>query len=78
MQGPRSNSSLQNKKYKLYGMVNHVGSLRGGHYTATILSNEDKTWYEFSDTRVNKVIIHLIHVARVQNLRKCYVEWIFL
>ncbi|XP_027143692.1 ubiquitin carboxyl-terminal hydrolase 47-like [Larimichthys crocea] len=46
---------IKNKKYKLYGMVNHMGSLRGGHYTATILSNEDKTWYEFNDAHVNKV-----------------------
>ncbi|XP_045898818.1 ubiquitin carboxyl-terminal hydrolase 47-like, partial [Micropterus dolomieu] len=46
---------IKNKTYKLYGMVNHMGSLRGGHYTATILSNKDKTWYEFNDDRVNKV-----------------------
>ncbi|XP_054457990.1 uncharacterized protein LOC129093895 isoform X2 [Anoplopoma fimbria] len=46
---------IKDKKYKLYGMVNHMGGLRGGHYTATILSNEDKTWYEFNDTRVSKV-----------------------
>ncbi|XP_034413654.1 ubiquitin carboxyl-terminal hydrolase 47-like [Cyclopterus lumpus] len=43
------------KRYDLYGMVNHTGSLRGGHYTAILLSNEDHTWYEFDDTRVNKV-----------------------
>lgn len=57
-------------------MVNHAGSLRGGHYTAIIRSDQDKTWYEFSDTRVNKVIINLIHVARIQNLRKRYVKLI--
>ncbi|KAI9543271.1 hypothetical protein NQZ68_011920 [Dissostichus eleginoides] len=45
----------KDKKYSLYGMVNHYGSLRGGHYTATLLSNEDKTWYEFNDDAVNKV-----------------------
>ncbi|XP_051285264.1 ubiquitin carboxyl-terminal hydrolase 47 isoform X2 [Dicentrarchus labrax] len=45
----------KNQTYKLYGMVNHVGSLRGGHYTATILSNEDETWYEFDDSHVRKV-----------------------
>ncbi|XP_078020475.1 uncharacterized protein LOC144459756 isoform X1 [Epinephelus lanceolatus] len=36
-------------------MVNHMGSLAGGHYTATILSHEDNTWYEFNDDRVSKV-----------------------
>ncbi|KAE8279232.1 hypothetical protein D5F01_LYC22818 [Larimichthys crocea] len=49
------NTMSDNKRYKLYGVVNHMGSLRGGHYTATILSNEDKTWYEFNDAHVNKV-----------------------
>uniref|UniRef100_A0A671UXX1 USP domain-containing protein n=2 Tax=Sparus aurata TaxID=8175 RepID=A0A671UXX1_SPAAU len=45
----------KNKKYKLYGMVNHMGSLGGGHHTATILSNEDNTWYECNDDYVIKV-----------------------
>ncbi|XP_078020489.1 ubiquitin carboxyl-terminal hydrolase 47-like isoform X1 [Epinephelus lanceolatus] len=45
----------KNNKYELYGMVNHMGGLRGGHYTATILSNEDKTWYEFNDDHVSQV-----------------------
>ncbi|XP_030287796.1 uncharacterized protein YFR016C-like isoform X4 [Sparus aurata] len=46
---------LKNKMYKLYGMVDHMGSLRGGHYTATILSDKDKSWYEFDNTHVKKV-----------------------
>ncbi|XP_044039315.1 ubiquitin carboxyl-terminal hydrolase 17-like [Siniperca chuatsi] len=46
---------LQRETYKLYGMVNHMGSLKGGHYTATILSDEDKTWYDCNDAHVNKV-----------------------
>ncbi|XP_030287787.1 uncharacterized protein LOC115590543 isoform X2 [Sparus aurata] len=50
-----SEIQLKNKKFKLYGMVDHVGSLEGGHYTATILSNEDNTWYEFNDEHVNKL-----------------------
>ncbi|XP_030266949.1 putative ubiquitin carboxyl-terminal hydrolase 50 [Sparus aurata] len=45
---------LKNKTYKLYGMVNHMGSIRGGHYTATVLS-EDNTWYECDDAYVSKV-----------------------
>ncbi|XP_045919908.1 ubiquitin carboxyl-terminal hydrolase 47-like [Micropterus dolomieu] len=45
---------IKNKTYKLNGMVNHVGQLRFGHYTAIILSNEDNTWYEFNDTNVKK------------------------
>ncbi|XP_059211523.1 ubiquitin carboxyl-terminal hydrolase 47-like [Centropristis striata] len=47
---------LQTKKktYSLYGVVDHMGSLSGGHYTATILSDEDQNWYEFDDDRVRK------------------------
>lgn len=45
----------KDKNYKLYGMVHHVGGLYGGHYTATVLSSEDKAWYECNDTQVNKV-----------------------
>ncbi|XP_037613997.1 ubiquitin carboxyl-terminal hydrolase 47-like [Sebastes umbrosus] len=62
----------KNEKYKLYGMVNHMGSLRGGHYTATILINEDKTWYEFDDAHVNKVrqiLLHLFHDIHSRKIR---------
>lgn len=40
-----------------------MGSLRGGHYTATVRSNEDKTWYELDDSVVRKVIVKSIYVA---------------
>ena len=53
-------SFLQNKKYELYGMVNHMGSIRGGHYTATVLS-EDNTWYECNDNYVKKVRANLTY-----------------
>lgn len=53
-----------------------MGSLRGGHYTATVLSNEDKTWYELDDTRVRKVIVKSIYVARMKQCdnKKTFVE----
>ncbi|XP_030017796.1 ubiquitin carboxyl-terminal hydrolase 47-like [Sphaeramia orbicularis] len=49
-------STLQTKgkKYELYSIVDHRGSLRGGHYTATVLSTEDNVWYEFDDCHVQK------------------------
>ncbi|CAJ1086152.1 ubiquitin carboxyl-terminal hydrolase 47 [Xyrichtys novacula] len=43
------------KTCQLYAIVNHMGGLQGGHYTATVLSNEDETWYEFDDSRVRKL-----------------------
>ncbi|KAF7664459.1 hypothetical protein LDENG_00175570 [Lucifuga dentata] len=44
----------QNVEYELYGIVNHMGSLRGGHYTATIRPPEKKIWYEFNDSVVRE------------------------
>ncbi|KAK7205143.1 hypothetical protein BZA70DRAFT_295619 [Myxozyma melibiosi] len=38
-------------KYNLYGVVNHYGTLRGGHYTAYMHKN-NKGWLVFDDSRV--------------------------
>ncbi|CAL8371244.1 unnamed protein product [Boreogadus saida] len=39
--------------YELYATVDHVGDLRGGHYTATIQPPDDGgSWYDFDDSRV--------------------------
>ncbi|XP_029931589.1 ubiquitin carboxyl-terminal hydrolase 17-like protein E [Myripristis murdjan] len=42
----------QDCTYDLYAVVNHVGSLKGGHYTAEIKSYENEGWYLFSDAKV--------------------------
>ncbi|XP_026187618.1 ubiquitin carboxyl-terminal hydrolase 13-like isoform X2 [Mastacembelus armatus] len=44
----------QNQKYDLYAVVDHFGGLRGGHYTATIKSQDDdeNRWYNFNDKTV--------------------------
>nr|XP_024655427.1 probable ubiquitin carboxyl-terminal hydrolase creB [Maylandia zebra] len=41
--------------YELYAVVNHFGSLTGGHYTAEIKSYENGQWYCFNDGRVESV-----------------------
>ncbi|CAL8376353.1 unnamed protein product [Gadus morhua 'NCC'] len=42
--------------YELYATVDHVGDLRGGHYTATIQPADDGgCWYDFNDSRVTPV-----------------------
>ena len=38
-------------KYDLYGICNHSGGTRGGHYTSFIKNANDK-WYLFNDTNV--------------------------
>ncbi|CAL8385500.1 unnamed protein product [Arctogadus glacialis] len=39
--------------YELYATVDHVGDLRGGHYTATIQPPDDRgSWYNFNNSMV--------------------------
>ena len=40
--------------YDLYGVVNHIGDVEGGHYTAFVLG-QDKTWYHCNDDRIEMV-----------------------
>ena len=42
------------KKYDLYGVVNHYGSLSGGHYTSYI-KIKNKEWYICNDSSVYKI-----------------------
>ena len=44
----------QSYVYDLYGVANHSGSSRGGHYTASI-KNANGKWYEFNDTFVKEI-----------------------
>lgn len=41
--------------YDLIGIVNHYGSLSGGHYTAYWYCKAYDSWYEFDDSSVSKV-----------------------
>lgn len=41
--------------YELYAMVEHVGNLKNGHYTALIKSQDDDKWYNFNDSSVTLV-----------------------
>ena len=49
-------SSLKKaKKYKLYGISHHSGSLNGGHYVGEVMDLDDKTWYECNDSHCSKL-----------------------
>ncbi|GLE01821.1 hypothetical protein PINS_up010659 [Pythium insidiosum] len=41
--------------YDLTGVVNHVGSLHGGHYTAECVNADTNDWYDFNDASVSLV-----------------------
>ena len=41
--------------YDLYGVVNHYGTMGGGHYTAYCKNFLNNRWYEFDDSRVSEI-----------------------
>ena len=52
---PRSSASSEPPAlYDLYAVANHMGTMRGGHYTA-YAKGADELWREFDDERVSKV-----------------------
>ncbi|OHT11530.1 Clan CA, family C19, ubiquitin hydrolase-like cysteine peptidase [Tritrichomonas foetus] len=44
--GPKDEEEI---KYSLYGVIEHMGSLGGGHYTAHVYHHLKKKWYSFND-----------------------------
>ena len=46
--------SSDSYKYDLYGICNHHGNSRGGHYTANV-KNANGKWYNYNDTNVNEI-----------------------
>ena len=51
---PLYDLSFGDKKYDLYGIVNHYGSINSGHYTA-IIKNSKKEWIICDDSSVYKI-----------------------
>ncbi|PVU87734.1 hypothetical protein BB559_005909 [Furculomyces boomerangus] len=49
------NSSNKNGSYHLYSVVNHMGGLSGGHYTASVYNGIRNEWNYFNDTRVSRI-----------------------
>ena len=50
---PISDFAVNNEVFDLYGIVNHMGSLNSGHYTAYVKS--DGKWIYFDDSRYTEV-----------------------
>ncbi|XP_050522662.1 ubiquitin carboxyl-terminal hydrolase 15-like isoform X2 [Daktulosphaira vitifoliae] len=50
----------RNRKYYLYGVSNHSGSLDGGHYTAYCLKKQMNKWYKFDDVRVYEIDSNMV------------------
>ena len=43
--------SINGRKYELLGVVNHMGSMSGGHYTSFVKKND---WVYFDDERTRE------------------------
>ena len=41
--------------YHLYGVVNHVGSMETGHYTALCRNFDTGQWHKFDDEQVDQL-----------------------
>lgn len=48
-------SFYPNVKYELYGVVQHMGSLNGGHYISYTQNPINNLWYEYNDSSVQQI-----------------------
>lgn len=55
-------STEHNCTYKLFGIIEHIGSMSGGHYIAYSTKNGDD-WYKFNDSLVQKVKLPKVHTT---------------
>ncbi|XP_055015734.1 ubl carboxyl-terminal hydrolase 18-like, partial [Boleophthalmus pectinirostris] len=62
----------QNEIYKLYAYVDHFGSLRQGHYTATIKSQDDGQWYIFDDLSIQVLSYNHFQLDPTQTSESVY------
>ncbi|XP_055545273.1 ubiquitin carboxyl-terminal hydrolase 15 isoform X2 [Wyeomyia smithii] len=49
------NLRLRNRRYHLYGVSNHYGSMESGHYTAFCKNSIHQIWYKFDDHMVSSL-----------------------
>lgn len=53
--GSSSNSSSSSSIYDLYGLINHYGSINGGHYTSLIKNERTNVWWQYDDSSVKPI-----------------------
>ena len=52
---PESNEPSRDKKYNIFGTVDHHGSMGGGHYTAQSLNPVWNSWHLYDDESVHSI-----------------------
>ncbi|XP_065092705.1 ubiquitin carboxyl-terminal hydrolase 8 isoform X2 [Ochlerotatus camptorhynchus] len=50
------NQKLIHRRYQLYGVSNHYGSMESGHYTAFCRNRVHQKWYKFDDHTVSSLV----------------------
>jgi ubiquitin C-terminal hydrolase len=48
-------NSINNCKYKLFGLSHHMGGLSGGHYNCDVLNVKTGKWYHCDDSSVSGI-----------------------
>lgn len=51
----RRNKALHSRRYHLFGVSNHYGSMESGHYTAFCRNTVHQKWYKFDDHTVTSL-----------------------
>lgn len=47
VRGPQKSEA--NLKYKIHAIINHIGTMNGGHYTTSAFSNTEDKWFTYND-----------------------------
>uniref|UniRef100_A0A3Q2PVB1 Ubiquitin carboxyl-terminal hydrolase n=1 Tax=Fundulus heteroclitus TaxID=8078 RepID=A0A3Q2PVB1_FUNHE len=69
---PRTVQIPENQAYELYAFVEHFGTLNSGHYTATIMSQDDDRWYNFNDSSVSELHYHPFQRNMIKRSQSAY------
>ena len=56
---PYLSHPMEKTKYKLYAVINHMGTMNGGHYISHCLVNDK--WIEFNDSHANECDFVAVH-----------------
>ena len=48
-------------KYDLYGVIQHSGNLRGGHYVADAINPLNDEWYHYDDSNMTYIPKDKVH-----------------
>ena len=70
---PESDLVIKSSIYDLYGVVNHYGSLSGGHYTALCREDATSRWFVYNDHQVTLVAPDQLQQELNSCARSCYV-----